>query len=167
LKILAYTPRLAPDGLASFGQATNDLEFLLRQSDYVSIHTPLTPETRGMINAQRLRLMKPTAFLINTARGAVIDEAALVMALREGWIAGAALDVLAEEPPAAGHPLLALDNVILTPHAAFYSTGAIAEMAQRATEHVAQALNNERPRHVVNPQVFSQANLRSPPPKMA
>jgi D-3-phosphoglycerate dehydrogenase len=160
LKILAYTPRLAPDALAPFGQVTNDLDFLLRHADYVTIHTPLTQETHGLINAERLRQMKPTALLINTARGAVIDEAALLTALREGWIAGAALDVLTQEPPPADHPLLALDNVILTPHAAFYSTDAIAEMAQRATEHVVRTLNNERPPHVVNPQVFSQANLR-------
>jgi D-3-phosphoglycerate dehydrogenase len=160
MKIIAYTPRLAPDALAPWGEATNDLDFVLGQADYLSIHTPLTPETRGLLNAARLRQMKPNALLINTARGAVIDEAALLTALREGWIAGAALDVLAQEPPQAAHPLLALENVIATPHAAFYSTAATAELAQKASIHVAQVLQGEMPTNLVNPNVLAQANLR-------
>ena len=93
LKIIAYTPRLAPDALAPFGVATNDLDFLLRTADYVSIHAPLTAETRGMIDARALRLMKPTALLINTARGAIVDEDALLTALCENWIAGATCSI--------------------------------------------------------------------------
>ena len=160
LKIIAYTPRLRPDALAPFGAATNDLDFLLSQADYVSIHVPLTGETRGLIDARALRSMKPTAYLINTSRGAVIDEPALYQALTEGWIAGAALDVLTREPPEPMHPLLTLDNVIATPHAAFYSETAIAELAEKAVLHVAQALRGERPPNVVNPAVIEQANYR-------
>lgn len=160
LKVLAYTPRLPKDALAPFGTATNDLDFLLREADYISIHAPLTAETRGMIDARALRLMKPTAFLINTARGAIIDEAALITALREGWIAGAALDVLAQEPPPPDHPLLALENVIVTPHTAFYSEAATIELAQKATEHVAQILRGERPTNLINPAVLAQPNIR-------
>lgn len=160
LKILAYTPRLAPDGAAPWGRATRDLDELLAQADYVSLHLPLTEETRGLIDARALRRMKPTAYLINTARGAIVDEAALRQALIEGWIAGAALDVLSQEPPPDDHPLWGLDNVILTPHAAFYSQEAIADLATRAARHVVQALSGQVPDHVVNPAVLAQANLR-------
>ncbi|MCX6050284.1 MAG: C-terminal binding protein [Chloroflexi bacterium] len=160
LKIIAYTPRLAPDALAPFGVATNDLDFLLREADYVSIHAPLTVETRGLIDARALRLMKPTAFLINTARGAIIDERALVTALQERWIAGAALDVLTQEPPPPDHPLLALDNVLITPHTAFYSEAAIAELAYKAAAQVVQVLQGQIPRNLINPAVLTQPNCR-------
>src|SRR5690606_8909901 len=155
LRILAYTPRLTIERVAPWGEVAESLEHLLHESDYVSLHLPLTPETRGLINAERLRQMKPSALLINTARGAIIDETALLTALREGWIAGAALDVLGEEPPPPNHPLLALENVLVTPHAAFYSTGAVAELARRAAEQVAQVLRGEEPPHLVNPNVLS------------
>jgi D-3-phosphoglycerate dehydrogenase / 2-oxoglutarate reductase len=167
LQIMAYTPRLAPDALAPFGVVASSLESLLHESDYVSLHVPLTPETRGLINAERLRQMKPTALLINTSRGAVIDEAALVMALHEKQIGGAALDVLTQEPPPPDHPLLQLDNVLLTPHAAFYSTAAIMDLAHTASRQVVQALCGERPDNVVNPTVFEQAltpRFQHPPP---
>lgn len=160
LHILAYTPRLPTDTLAPWGVATNDLAFLLRSADYVSIHVPLTEATRGLIDATALRTMKPTAYLINTSRGAVIDEDALVRALAEGWIAGAALDVLTQEPPPPDHPLLRLDNVIVTPHAAFYSTAAIAELARKAAERVAAVLRGELPPNVVNSSLIGQTHCR-------
>lgn len=163
LKIIVYTPRLAADALAIWGpdcRATNDLDTLLSSSDYISIHVPLTEETRSMIDERALRLLKPTAYLINISRGAVIDEKALYKALAEGWFAGAALDVLVQEPPSADHPLLTLDNVVLTPHAAFYSEDAVASVQQKAAEHVAQALRKEIPGNVLNPQVMQQANYR-------
>ncbi|GIV76896.1 MAG: 2-ketogluconate reductase [Litorilinea sp.] len=160
LEILAYTPRLPADALAPWGQATNDLDELLSRADYVSLHVPLTPETRHLIDERALRRMKPSAYLINTARGAVVDEAALYRALTEGWIAGAALDVLSQEPPPPDHPLLSLDNVIISPHAAFYSEAAIQDLERRAAVHVAQALRGERPAHVVNPAVLEQPNCR-------
>lgn len=160
LRILAYTPRLTADQVVPWGEATTNLDQLLHESDYVSLHLPLTPATRGLINAARLRQMKPNALLINTARGAIIDEAALLTALRDGWIAGAALDVLSEEPPAPDHPLLTLDNVLITPHAAFYSTGAVAELARRAAEQVARVLRGEEPPHLVNPEVLTNPLCR-------
>lgn len=160
LRVLAYTPRLPADALAPLGVATNDLDWLLRESDFVSIHAPLTAETRGLIDAQALRQMKPTALLINTSRGAIIDEDALVQALREGWIGGAALDVLAQEPPPAGHPLLGLDNVIVTPHVAFYSEASIEDLQRSAAEHVAQVLRGELPSQIVNPDVLTRPTLR-------
>jgi D-3-phosphoglycerate dehydrogenase len=159
-RLMAYTPRLAPDALGPLGTATNDLGELLRAVDYVSIHVPLTNETRGLIDEAALRQMKPTAYLINTSRGAVVDEAALYRALTEGWIAGAALDVLTREPPDPILPLLALDNVIVTPHVAFYSEEAIAALQRRAAEQVATVLRGDLPDNVVNPAVLQQANYR-------
>ena len=160
LEVMAYTPRLAADALDPFGVATNELDLLLSQADYISIHVPLTAETEGLIDARALRLMKPTAYLINTSRGAVIDEAALYQALAEGWIAGAGLDVLTQEPPEAPNPLLGLDNVIATPHAAFYSETSLVELAQKAAENVAQVLRGETPVNVVNSAVMKQSNYR-------
>jgi D-3-phosphoglycerate dehydrogenase len=163
LRVIAYTPRLAPDAVAPFGAATNDLDELLRSADYLSIHAPLTPETTGMIGERELRLMKPTATLINTARGPIVDETALVRALTEGWIAGAAIDVLESEPPVPSHPLRSLANVILTPHVAFASEAAVAELRTRAAEHVAQVLRGEIPTNLVNPVVLSRSNRRLDP----
>jgi D-3-phosphoglycerate dehydrogenase len=163
LKVLVYTPRLTADALAAYAPdctATNDLTVLLSTSDYISIHAPLTPETRGMIDSKALRLLKPTAYLINTSRGAIIDETALTTALTEGWFAGAALDVLIQEPPPPDHPLLSRENVIVTPHAAFYSEAAVASAQQKAVEHVAQVLRKEVPTNILNVQVMQQANYR-------
>jgi D-3-phosphoglycerate dehydrogenase len=161
LRIVAYTPRLAPDALGPLGRATNDLDDLLRAADYVSIHAPLTTETTGLIGERELKLMKPTAILINTARGPIVDEAALVRALTEGWIAAAALDVLEREPPDRSHPLRSLDNAILTPHVAFASDAAIADLRSRAAEHVAQVLRGEVPTNLVNPEVLARPNCRA------
>ncbi|HXF60260.1 MAG TPA: C-terminal binding protein [Caldilineaceae bacterium] len=160
LAVAAYTPRLTPAAAPPYVTVVNDLHTLLAQSDYVSLHVPLTPATRGLIDAHALRAMKPSAYLINTARGAVVDEAALLQALREGWIAGAALDVLSQEPPPPDHPLLGLENVIATPHAAFYSESAIADLQEKAARHVRQALQGQTPDHVVNRTVLAQANCR-------
>ena len=132
LQIIAYTPRLAPDALAPWGRATNHLPELLTTADYVSLHLPLTPATRGMINGEALATMKPTAYLINTSRGAIIDEAALIHALDTGQIAGAALDVLSREPRPADLPLLSPRRVFASPHAAFYSEAAIADLVSKA-----------------------------------
>lgn len=160
LKIMAYTPRLATDALGDAGTVTNDLDALLRAADYISIHAPLTDETRGLIDERALRLMKPTAYLINTSRGPIIDEAALVQAAREGWIAGAGLDVLSREPADPADPLLKLKNVIVTPHASFYSETSLEELARGGAEHAAQALRGELPGDIVNPEVMEQANYR-------
>jgi D-3-phosphoglycerate dehydrogenase len=161
LRVLAYTPRLASGPLDATTTGMNDLYELLAASDFVSIHVPLTDETRGMLDARALRQMKPTAYLINTSRGAVIDEAALAQALADGQIAGAALDVLAHEPPGPDHPLLRSPNAILTPHAAFYSEAAIADLQRRAAEQAATVLRGELPPNIVNPAVVQQPNYRA------
>lgn len=163
LRILAYTPRVPPGSLGDGIDTTNELGRLLAEADYVSVHAPSTPETRGLIGEAELRAMKETAYLINTSRGALVDEQALERALREGWIAGAALDVLGHEPPEAEHPLLALDNAIVTPHAAFYSETAIEELQTKAATNVADVLRGTVPATVVNPRVTEQANYRAQP----
>jgi D-3-phosphoglycerate dehydrogenase len=160
LQVLAYTPRLAPNALAPWGRATNDLVELLAMADYVSLHLPLNESTRGLINEAALAKMKPTAYLINTSRGAIIDEAALLAALQKGQIAGAALDVMSHEPPLPAHPLLSHPRVIATPHVAFYSEAAIIDLATKAARHVAQGLRGEIPACVVNPEVLAQENCR-------
>jgi D-3-phosphoglycerate dehydrogenase len=160
LQIIAYTPRIALDALAPWGRATNNLDELLAVADYISLHLPLTEATRGLINGDALAKMKPTAYLINSSRGAIIDEAALLAALESGQIAGAALDVMSSEPPPADHPLLHHPRVIATPHVAFYSEAAIVDLATKAARHVAQALRAEVPSRVVNPSVLTQANCR-------
>jgi glyoxylate reductase len=132
-----------------------DLATLLRESDFVTLHTPLIPETRHLINAQTLRTMKKTAYLVNAARGPVVDEAALVQALTEGWIAGAGLDVFEEEPRV--HPgLIGLPNVVLTPHIASASHETRLRMATLAVENCLAVLEGKRPPTPVNPEVLER-----------
>jgi len=131
-----------------------DLPTLLRESDFVTLHTPLLPETRHLINAERLRKMKRTAYLVNAARGPVVDEAALARGLKEGWIAGAGLDVFEDEPRV--HPdLLGLDNVVLAPHIASASHETRLKMATLAVENCLAALEGTMPPTPVNPEVLS------------
>ncbi|HZR01010.1 MAG TPA: phosphoglycerate dehydrogenase [Chloroflexota bacterium] len=130
-----------------------ELDELLRESDYVTLHAPLLPSTRNLINAERLRLMKPTAFLINTARGELVDLDALTDVLRAGRLAGAALDVFPKEPP-GDHPILHLENVIVSPHVAGGSTEANLAAARMACESVVSVLKGGRVAYCVNPDVF-------------
>jgi D-3-phosphoglycerate dehydrogenase len=159
LRVLAHS-RTVSDAPLQGIEGTRDLARVLRESDFVSLHAPATPETRGLIGETELRAMKPTAYLVNTARGALVDEAALTRALRERWIAGAALDVLTQEPPPQDHPLLGLDNCILTPHAAFYSDDAVAELEAKAAGNIATVLRGEVPATIVNPEVLGAQGLR-------
>jgi len=159
MRVLAWTPRLEADAAGDV-EVARDLEQLLAESDYVSLHAPAVPETTGLIGEPELRAMKPTAYLVNTSRGALVDEAALLRALTEGWIAGAALDVMAAEPPPADDPLLVLPNVIVTPHVGFYSEASIAELATRAAQSVAHVLRGELPPHIVNPGVMQGPSYR-------
>ena len=147
MNILVYTrtPRADEDGIRYV-----DLETVLKNSDYVSLHCPLTPQTKHMINKETLALMKPTAFLINTARGPIIEETALIAALRNGEIAGAGLDVFENEPVAADNPLLGMENVIATPHSAWYSETAIAALQRKVAEEVVNVLGGNHPFHNVN-----------------
>jgi D-3-phosphoglycerate dehydrogenase len=137
-----------------------DFDTLLRESDFVTLHTPLTPETRSMIGRESLAKMKPTAWLINTARGPVVDTAALYDALRKKRIAGAGLDVLPQEPPDFSNPLFTLPNVIVTPHSAFYSEGSLRELQAKAAERVVEALTGKVPGTIANPAILRQANCR-------
>jgi len=122
-------------------------------SDYISIHTPLLPETHHLFNADVFRKMKPGAVIVNTSRGPVVDEAALAKALDAGQLAGAALDVLEMEPPTSS-PLFGRDNVILTPHTSFYSVEALEELQTKAAEEVVRVLSGQPPRSPVNPDVL-------------
>ncbi|MDQ2997612.1 MAG: C-terminal binding protein [Chloroflexota bacterium] len=151
---------LAPDtAFAAAGVARLELDQLLVTSDYVSLHAPLLPATRHMLGAAQLAQMKSSAFLINTSRGALVDEAALVTALRSGQIAGAALDVFVHEPPAPDHPLLQLENVIVTPHSAYCSNAAYTRVRHMAAEAAAQVLRGEWPAAVGNPQVRGRSRM--------
>jgi phosphoglycerate dehydrogenase-like enzyme len=116
MRVLAWSRKRDPAAAASVGAELTELDFLMHEADVISVHATLAPETRGLIDARRLALMKRTAYIINTARGAIVDEASLVAALSEQRIAGAGLDVFTEEPLAADHPLTRLSNVVLTPH---------------------------------------------------
>ena len=160
LRVIAYTPRLQPQDAPQGVEVTNDLSEMLAASDYVSIHCPLTEQTTHLIDDAALAQMKSDALLINTSRGGVIDEEALTRALRDGRIGGAALDVTDPEPPSADNPLLTLENVIVTPHAAFYSVAATAELARKAAENVVTVLRGEVPKTVVNAGVLDQENCR-------
>lgn len=151
--VVANDPYLDAETARHAGAELLALPALLASSDYVSINCPLTPETRHLIGRAEFAQMKPTAYLINTARGAVVDETALIGALREGQIAGAALDVLETEPPDPGNPLLAMPNVIVTPHSAFYSEQAYRELRFRSASEVARVLGGRYPRTLANPAV--------------
>lgn len=132
------------------------LDELLRESDFVTLHAPLTEDTRRMIGERQLRSMKPTSVLINTARGPLVDQAALRTALSEGWIAGAALDVTDPEPIAADDPLLLLPNLVIAPHIASASVATRSRMAMLAAEQLVEALEGRLPVHAVNPEAYKR-----------
>jgi glyoxylate reductase/gluconate 2-dehydrogenase len=132
------------------------LEELLRRSDYVLLQVPLTPKTVGMIGEKELALMKKDAFLINSSRGGIVDETALIKALKEQWIAGAGLDVFAQEPLPAGHPFLAMKNVVTLPHIGSATRETRAAMAMKAAVNMAAILRGERPDNLLNPAVWKQ-----------
>ena len=160
MNVVAYDSYVPDSRFEEFGATSVSLEALLRDSDYVSIHCPLTDETLHLVDEAALRLMKPTAYLINTARGPVVDEAALITALREAWIAGAGLDVLEREPPAGDSPLLTMDNVILSSHVGHYSDASMARRPRRYGSEVARVLAGRMPLNLVNPQVREVLPLR-------
>ncbi len=150
LRVLAYDPYIAPDKPQQLGVESVGFEDLLRQSDYVSLHCPLTQETHHLIGKSRLELMKPSAFLINMARGPVVDQPALYQALVKGTIAGAALDVFEQEPPQPDDPLFQLENVIFTPHASSWSRESERQVRQDTARNVVTVLHGKVPRSVVN-----------------
>ncbi|MGE0154994.1 MAG: hydroxyacid dehydrogenase [Reyranellaceae bacterium] len=141
MSVLAYDPHVAAERFAAEGVVPAPLDGLVAQADVVSLHCALTKETANLLDARRLRSMKASAFVINTARGGLIDEAALERALREGWIAAAGLDVFAEEPPAKGKSLFRLPNVLATPHVAAFTAESIRREVQWAAEDVGALLS--------------------------
>lgn len=150
LTILGFDPYLSDEKAAELGVEKVSLDELLKRSDYVTLHCPLNDETRHLIGAAQLAQMKPTAYLINLSRGPVVDQKALYDALTSGQIAGAALDVLEQEPPDPNDPLLKLDNVLFTPHTSSWSSAAIVELRRGVVRNVVDALQGRQPRFVVN-----------------
>jgi D-3-phosphoglycerate dehydrogenase len=145
LHVIAHDPYAAKDVFASCGVEAVGFEDLLARSDFISVHAPLTPATRGLLNAAAFARMKQGVAIVNTARGPLIDEPALVAALQSGHLGGAALDVVATEPLPKDSPLLGRDNVILTPHTAFYSVEALDELQTKCAADVARVLGGEAP----------------------
>jgi D-3-phosphoglycerate dehydrogenase / 2-oxoglutarate reductase len=154
MTVLAYDPYVGDNETAARGAKKVELDQLLKASDFVSINCPLTAETRGMIGEPQLAMMKPTAMLVTTARGSIHDEKALEDALRARKIAGAGLDVWEKEPPPHDHPLMAFDNVFVSPHTAGVTNDARRNMAKIAAEQMIAALSGERPPRMVNPEVW-------------
>lgn len=153
MRVLAYDPYVSTSDVAELAP----LEKVLAASDFVSLHPVLTPETFHLINAERLALMKPSAFLVNTSRGGVIDEPALIAALRAGQLAGAGLDVFETEPPDPANPLLHMDNVIGTPHGLSHAVESVARCSQMTEENVLAIIEGRLPPYIVNPAVSWRA----------
>jgi D-3-phosphoglycerate dehydrogenase / 2-oxoglutarate reductase len=163
MRVLAYDPPLQARG-ALEGATFTDLDTLLAESDFVSVHAPAMPETRNMFNAARFAQMKPSAYFINTARGALVDEEALRDALERGVIAGAATDVYQQEPLPSDHPLRNAPRCVLTPHNAFNAVEAAAEMSLLSAEAILDLMRGKRPTAVCNPAVWRGPALRVPLP---
>jgi D-3-phosphoglycerate dehydrogenase len=153
MQVLAYDPYLSAEEIKKRGATKAELDEVMR-ADFVSIHCPLNDETRGMIGAPQFALMQPHAYFVTAARGFIHDEAALAQALRDNKIAGAGLDVWSKEPPPSEHPLMAFDNVMVTPHTAGVTREARANMGRIAAEQMLDALDGKPAPRVVNPQVW-------------
>ena len=160
VRMLAYDPYVEELVMSPYGVEPASLPEVLRQSDIVSMHAPATPDANRMLTEEHFRMMKPTALFINTGRGPTVDEPALIKALGEGWIAGAGLDVLEQEPPAPGNPLLSMDNVILTAHVASASARFDPARRRRVGREIALVLGGKWPRSCVNPSVLEKSALR-------
>jgi len=150
LTVIVYDPFLNAEAAERLGVRAVDLDTLARESDYITLHTPLIDATRHLINTDFLSKVKPTAYLINAARGPLVDEAALLNAVRNGQLAGAALDVLSTEPAGSDNPLLHEERILITPHSAWYSEEAKIEMRTRAAEEVVRVLQGQPPRAPAN-----------------
>lgn len=160
LNILAADPVVPSETVEDMGGRLVDLPALLAESDFVSLHTPLTDATRNLIGPEQLTMMKPDAFLINAARGPLVDEVALYEALTGNIIAGAGLDVMVDNTPPQDHPLMSLDNIIITPHVAFFSQESTLELEQRAAAEVVSVIHGRMPDNLVNSAVLDHPNPR-------
>jgi D-3-phosphoglycerate dehydrogenase len=158
--VIACDPYKSDAHFATLGVERVSLDALAERADYVSVHTWLSAETRHLIGEAFLRRMKPTALLINTSRGPVVNERALVQALEDKQLAGAALDVWEQEPAAPDNALLRMDSVIATPHSAYYSSAAVAQVPRRCGEEAARVLTGKRPVNVVNTEVYAPDAVR-------
>jgi D-3-phosphoglycerate dehydrogenase len=162
MRVLGYDPYVDAATLSGYGvQKVEKIEDMLPQCDFVSIHCPGGAETRHMMNERTISLMKPSAYLLNTARGTVIHEAALIQALQTGIIAGAAVDVYDPEPPRADNPLLHMENVIVTPHYCAMTEESLYNMATMVAQGVLDGLNGRRPQYLVNPEIWDMRRLPS------
>jgi D-3-phosphoglycerate dehydrogenase / 2-oxoglutarate reductase len=155
LHVLTYDPYIPQEVTERAGVEKVEFAELVKRSDYISIHSPLMPETHHLFNAAVFAQMKPTAYLVNTARGPIVDEDALAHALDAGQLAGAALDVLSQEPPTSS-PLFGRDNVVLTPHTSFYSVESLVDLQTKAAEEVVRVLTGQPPRNPVNPEALER-----------
>jgi len=160
LHMLAYDPYVEELAMSPYGVEPVGLAELLQRSDIVSMHAPATADAHHMLKEEQFRLMKPGAIFINTGRGPTVDEAALIRALQEGWIAGAGLDVLETEPPGGNNPLLGMDNVILTAHVASASARFDPARKRRVGQELALVLRGRWPMSCVNPSVLAKSDLR-------
>lgn len=160
-RLLACDPYISPGDVAELGVELTTLETVLGESDIVTVNVPLTEETRGMIGEAELRRMKPSSWLINTARGAVVDHGALVRALREGWIAGAGIDVYPTEPPPPDDPLLGLDNVVLAPHALAWTEELIRDVGGEACANILAVARGEAPPGLLNREVLQHCGFQA------
>jgi D-3-phosphoglycerate dehydrogenase / 2-oxoglutarate reductase len=160
MTVLAYDPYLSAEQIAARGAVKTDLPDLLRRSDYVTVHCPRSKETFGMLAADQFRLMKSTAYFVNTARGGIHDEPALAEALRSGAIAGAGIDVFLKEPPELDHPLLHIDNVIVTPHIAGVTTESMLEMVTATAHQWIDVFHGKVPPRMVNPEAWPLYSTR-------
>lgn len=160
MRLLGHDIAPSPDAEEAGIQFVS-LDQLLEQSDFLTLHAALTPQTRGLIGEAQLRKMKPGSYLVNTARGAIVDEVALLRALREKWIAGAALDAFAVEPLPQDHPLRSAPNLLLTPHQASFGWETGARVSEAAAQSIVDLLQGRKPRWVVNPEVYQSRGLRA------
>jgi phosphoglycerate dehydrogenase-like enzyme len=161
MRHIAYDPWLEPETAAEEGIELVDLETVLSESDYLSISCPLNSETRHLIGAKQLAKMRPSAFLINTARGPVVDEAALIDALSRGRIQGAALDVFESEPPAADDPLLVMDDVVVTPHSMGWTDQSVMGIWSQIVGQMKQIMNGEKPTGLINGEVWEKPEFQA------
>ncbi|MFW6138001.1 MAG: hydroxyacid dehydrogenase [Spirochaetota bacterium] len=163
MKVLAYDPYIKKQQAEKYKQRVEfvDLKQLFKNADVVSIHIPLTENTRGLINMEVLKLMKQSAFLLNTSRGGIINEEDLAKALQEGVLAGAGLDVFENEPPGPQSPLLKLDNIVLTPHSAALTAECVVDMATSAVRRVLDVLHGYLPDNIANPEVLRSDKWRN------
>ena len=160
MRYLAHDPYLTAEAVRPWNVELVSLDELCRRSDFVSMHALLNAGTRRMFGAAQFQAMKPTAYFVNTSRGGTVDETAMIQALREGRIAGAALDVLEQEPPHPDNPLLTLPNVLLTPHTAGHGEGSMADNRRQSVEQVLRFLGGQWPTSLVNPEVKAHARAR-------